>query len=227
MNKQLLHLDLFSGIGGFALAAQWAGFKTVGFSEINPSCNRILKKHFPDVFNYGDIKTITGQDIGKVDIITGGFPCQPFSTASAGKRKGTADDRYLWPEMRRVISECKPTWICGENVAGINGMALNEVVSDMEALGFKVQPFNIPACALGFDHRRARYWFLAHSNSNSQSSGTINEKTPVMPGGGSIAGNMGKTDGVSGRMDKLRGLGNAIVPQIAYEIFKAINQSYL
>lgn len=121
------HLDLFSGIGGFALAARWMGWETVQFVELDKFCQRVLEKNFPGVPIHGDIKTFDGTRFrGAVDIVTGGFPCQPFSTA--GKRKGKADDRYLWPEMLRVIGEARPTFVVGENVAGIISMGLDQVL---------------------------------------------------------------------------------------------------
>src|SRR4051812_45727132 len=114
---QLTHLSLFSGIGGIDLAAQWAGFETVAFVEKDKFCQQILVKHWPEVPIYDEIKTFDGSVFADITLLTGGFPCQPFS--QAGKRRGKEDDRYLWPEMLRVISEAKPTWVVGENVAGI------------------------------------------------------------------------------------------------------------
>jgi DNA (cytosine-5)-methyltransferase 1 len=154
------HFDLFSGIGGFALAARWAGFETIGFSEIEPFCCELLKKRFEGIKNYGDIRKINGHEIS-ADIITGGFPCQPFSCA--GKQRGKEDDRYLWPEMLRVISEVKPSWIVGENVAGIINMEFEQMLSDLEVQGYEIQPLIIPACAVNAPHRRDRVWIIAHS----------------------------------------------------------------
>ncbi len=151
------HLDLFSGIGGFALACQMAGgIETIGFSEIEPYACSILKKHWPAVPNYGDIRNIRGV---RADLVTGGFPCQPFS--HAGKRRGAEDDRHLWPEMRRVISDARPAWVLGGNVAGIIGMELDKVLVDLEGLGYAAWPIVIPACALDASHRRDRVWILA------------------------------------------------------------------
>jgi DNA (cytosine-5)-methyltransferase 1 len=143
------HLDLFSGIGGFALAAASAGFQTIGFSEIEPYACKILKHHWPHVPNYGDIRNIQGV---RADLVTGGFPCQPYSLA--GQRRGASDDRALWPEMLRVIDESKPVWILGENVAGIISMDLDQVLSDLEHLGYSAWAIGVPACALGAEHRR-------------------------------------------------------------------------
>lgn len=155
----LTHLDLFSGIGGFALAAQWAGFTTIGFAETDVFCSKVLKKHWPTVRNYGDVKNIRA--VPHVDLLTGGFPCQPFS--SAGKRKGKDDDRYLWPEMLRIITENRPTWIVGENVVGMLDMAYDTVHVDLENAGYQVQSFIIPASATGAPHRRERVWIIAYA----------------------------------------------------------------
>jgi len=155
------HLDLFSGIGGFALAAAAAGYKTIGFSEIEPYACKILKRHWPDVPNHGDIRNIRGI---RADLITGGFPCQPYSLA--GKRTGAGDDRALWPEMLRVIDDAKPEWVLGENVAGIITLELDRVLSDLESIGYSAWPLVIPACALDARHRRDRVWIVAHSDNS-------------------------------------------------------------
>ena len=155
------HLDLFSGIGGFALAARWAGFTTVAFSEIEPACCEILRRQFPGIPNHGDIRRLSGKQFQGVSLVTGGFPCQPFSVA--GKRQGKEDDRHLWPEMLRIISEAKPAWVVGENVAGIVAMELDTVLSDLEGIGYECQPIVIPACAVDARHRRDRVWILANS----------------------------------------------------------------
>ena len=156
------HLDLFSGIGGFALACELAGLDMEHvFCEIDPFCQKVLKKNFPNSKIYGDIKTLASNDIGRVDLLTGGFPCQPFSVA--GKQRAQEDDRYLWPEMLRVIRETRPTWIIGENVAGIINLALEQVCLDLENEGYEVQPFIIPACAVNAPHRRDRVWIVANA----------------------------------------------------------------
>lgn len=161
----MVHASLFSGIGGFDLAAEWAGWENVFNCEIDPFCRRVLKYHFPNSVQYDDIKTtdftVWG---GKIDVLTGGFPCQPFSTA--GKRKGTADNRYLWPEMLRVIREIRPRWVVGENVLGIvswyGGLVFEQVHADLEAAGYEVQAFVLPACSVGAPHIRYRTWFVAY-----------------------------------------------------------------
>lgn len=155
-NKKLL--DLCSGIGGFSLAARWMGWETVGFAEIDPFCCRVLKKHWPEVPNYGDIAAVpTGL---RADIITAGLPCQPYSCA--GKRLGAADDRALWPLAFRVIAGIRPAWIVLENVAGFIEMALSGVLADLESEGYETQAIVLPACAVNAPHRRDRVWVIAH-----------------------------------------------------------------
>jgi len=159
VNENPTHLDLFSGIGGFALAAGWAGFETVGFCDNDPYAQAVIKKHWPNVPIHEDIKTLDGTAYRGVTLLTGGFPCQPFS--NAGKRRGKDDDRYLWPQMLRVIQEARPDWIVGENVVGIIGLALDQVCSDLEAEGYEVEPIIIPACGVDAPHRRNRVWVVA------------------------------------------------------------------
>jgi DNA (cytosine-5)-methyltransferase 1 len=163
------HLDLFSGIGGFSLALEKVGFKTIAFCERDEYCRLLLQKHWKGVKIYNDIKKLEGKDIEeKVDILTGGFPCQPYSVA--GKQKGTDDDRYLWPEMFRVIKEVKPTFIIAENVRGLiniqDGMVFETVCSNLESEGFEIQPFIIPAAGVGAPHKRERVWIVGYSKHN-------------------------------------------------------------
>ena len=168
-------IGLFAGIGGFELAARWVGWETIAVSEIDAFCQKVLQYHFPGAQLHGDIKTtdFTGYR-GQCDVITGGFPCQPFSTA--GKRRGTADERYLWPEMLRVIDEVKPRWVIGENVRGLvnwdGGVVFDTVCSELENIGYEVQPFIIPACGVNAPHRRDRIWFVANARSNGLSRGS-------------------------------------------------------
>lgn len=158
------HGSLFSGIGGFDLAASRMGWDNIFQIEIDPFCRRVLEKNFPDAQRFSDIRDFSGGDFaGKVDIISGGFPCQPFSVA--GQRRGKSDDRTLWGEMLRVVRAIRPTWIVGENVAGIVSMELDTVLADLEGIGYTCQAFVIPACAVGAIHRRDRVWIIAHFQS--------------------------------------------------------------
>jgi DNA (cytosine-5)-methyltransferase 1 len=160
-------LDLFAGIGGFSLAGNRAGFETAAFVEWEKYPQKVLAKNFPGVPIYGDIKEFhyEKEKIGPVDIICGGFPCQPFS--SAGKRKGAEDDRYLWPEMLRVIREVGARWVVGENVAGIlsmdGGAVFEEICTSLENEGYTVEAFVLPAISLGAPHRRDRVWIVAQN----------------------------------------------------------------
>lgn len=168
-------LDLFSGIGGFSLGLERAGMETVAFCEIQPFCQKVLKNHWPDVPIYEDIRSLDGRQFrGTVDVVCGGFPCQPFSVA--GKRAGAEDDRHLWPEMLRVISESKPTWVIGENVGGFVDMAFDNCATDLENEGYTVTAFIIPACAVNAPHRRDRVWIIAHSSDKRCDSGSNNRE---------------------------------------------------
>jgi len=271
------HGSLFSGIGGFDLAAQWVGWENVFQVEIDKFCTKVLEKNFPNVKRYGDIKEFDGtQYKGTVDILSGGFPCQPFSVA--GKRKGKNDDRYLWPEYLRIIREIKPSYIVGENVPGIIDLELDNIITDLESEGYTTEQFIIPACSVGAWHRRDRIWVIAYTsilgftkraikqgkhgiqkssnksgdmgetqyeeinvpNTNSQYSEEhfrrnklgIEIKEKTLRGSDSINGRFWEVEpqvdrvanGISRRLDRLKGLGNSIVPQIAYELFKVIEQ---
>lgn len=239
----MTHASLFSGIGGFDLSAQWMGWENLFQVEIDDYCHKVLAKNFPNVKRYGDIKLFNGKEwTGKVDVLTGGFPCQSFSTA--GKRKGTEDNRYLWPEMLRVIKEVRPSFIVGENVYGLvnwsRGMVFDQVQADLENEGYQVAPVVLPACAVNAPHRRDRIWFVAHSNSTRVQR---REASRHIEGEWEIQNELafghhqphdwfnfptqspvcGRNDGISNRVDRLKALGNAIVPQVAFEIFKAID----
>ena len=170
-------LDLFSGIGGFSLGLESTGyFETIGFVEKDKFCQKVLKKNFNNIPIESEIRNVKGERYA-ADIITGGFPCQPFSIA--GKRKGTDDDRYLWDETIRVVRECKPRWFIGENVEGIiniqDGMVLRQVQNDLEEEGFEVQCIVIPASGIGAWHQRKRVWILAYSEHNGSHRSKGNE----------------------------------------------------
>ncbi|MCP5197640.1 MAG: DNA (cytosine-5-)-methyltransferase [Gammaproteobacteria bacterium] len=154
------HIDLFSGIGGFALAAHWAGFKTEVFCEQDAFCKQVIGKHWPAVPIVSDIREFDGRKYAGASLLTGGFPCQPYSLA--GKRLGDEDDRALWPEMLRVITEARPTFVVAENVPGIVSMALDSVLSDLEGEGYEVGTLVLPACAVNAPHRRDRVWIVAY-----------------------------------------------------------------
>jgi DNA (cytosine-5)-methyltransferase 1 len=172
----MTQIELFAGIGGFGLAGHWAGIETVCQVEIDPFCQKVLAKNFPNAIRFGDIKNFTyaifksilrnrGIRDRRVDIVSGGFPCQPVSTA--GKRLGTTDDRWHWPSMYRIIKEFRPPWVVGENVAGLismdGGRVFDGIVSDLENAGYTVEAFIIPACGLGAPHKRDRIWIVAHA----------------------------------------------------------------
>lgn len=168
------HGSLFSGIGGFDLAAEWCGWENIFHCEWNPFGQKVLKHHFPNSISYNDItKTDFSIHRGNIDILTGGFPCQPYSTA--GLRKGKADERHLFPEMLRAIKEIQPTWVIGENVRGLvswgGGLVFHEVCNDLEREGYEVQPFIIPAAGVNAPHKRERIWFVAYSHDKRTNSG--------------------------------------------------------
>ena len=287
----MIHASLFSGIGGFDLAAEWMGWENLFHCEWNPFGQRVLKHHFQNSISYNDItKTDFSIHRGQVDILTGGFPCQPYS--NAGKRLGKEDERHLFPEMLRTIEEVQPTWIVGENVLGIvnwgGGLVFEEVQTDLENKGYEVQAYILPACGKNAPHKRERTWFIAHSklhkNKYSNNGGSKQEERNIWrenKGNVSNAYNSngiitnsnstrvhqqhitsepnkkdkfsrasferrdfsrfpskppicGGDDGISREMDgisfskwrneSLKAYGNAIVPQVAYEIFKAIEK---
>lgn len=236
------HASLFTGIGGFDLAAQWMGWDNVFQVEIDSFCQKVLEKNFPNVKRYGDIKDFDGTKYrGAIDVLSGGFPCQPFSVA--GKRKGKNDDRYLWPEMLRVIKQVRPSFIVGENVTGIIGMALEQVLTEVEVEGYYTETFIIPACAVNAPHRRDRIWIIAYTVEfgrwqkeetglamdrqlllpEQREESTIRREAHFSPPWLQVADAFcGVVHGLPRRVDRTRPIGNAIVPQVAYEIFKAI-----
>lgn len=278
------HIGLFAGIGGFELAARWMGWNTIAWSEWDPFCQKVLSYHFPEAKGYGDIKQADfTQYRGQCDILTGGFPCQPYSVA--GKRLGKEDERHLWPEMLRVIREVRPRWIVGENVRGLlswnEGVVFEEVCSDLESEGYEVQAFIIPAAGVGAPHRRERVWIVANAsgaringinginNEETQENRarhdkfeclgnewlTTNSASKRLPRGNrtestfrecfgygqenlwenfpSISPVCGGDDGLPSELDgitfpkwrreSIKAYGNAIVPQVAFQIFQAID----
>lgn len=254
-------IELFAGIGGIALAAEWAGVNTVAFCEREPFCQNILNKRWPDVPIFDDVRTLTkeslierGVDVGTIELISGGFPCQPFS--QTGKQKGREDDRDLWPEMFRIIRELQPAWVVGENVANFAGMELERTLTDLESEGYETQSFIIPACGVEANHERKRTFILAYSHSFEkrtreklkQSEGDTTRERISYSGSLESPGVMARKDqertydgrrdwsvepsvgrmvnGIPGRMDRLAALGNAVVPQQIYPIFKAIMDSH-
>ena len=180
--------SLFAGIGGFDLGLEWVGMKVLWQVEIDDYCNQVLAKHWPHVARFRDVRECGSHNLAPVDLICGGFPCQGFSYA--GKRRGKADDRYLWPEMLRIIAALRPAWVLGENVPGIIGLALDTVRSDLEGEGYQVQPLVIPACAVGAPHRRDRVWIVAY---NPECAGRPNATRGIAP----IADSNGQEDGLS------------------------------
>jgi DNA-cytosine methyltransferase len=196
LQTKLKLLDLFSGLGGFSLGLESTGFfETIAFVEKDEFCQKVLKKNFKNIPIEGDIRNVKG-DRYKADVITGGFPCQPFSVA--GKRKGTDDDRYLWDETIRVVRECKPKWFIGENVEGLiniqDGMVLRQVQDDLEKEGFKVQCLIIPASGIGAWHQRKRIWIIGYNVSNSNTVQRPNEGNMRMMRKQVLQGNISKEE---------------------------------
>jgi len=260
--------SLFSGIGGFDLGLERAGMKIIWQSEIDPYASAVLKKHWPDVPNLGDITKLARRlydceeenedgnvwcprcdeefgecacigtdqltdEYGAPDVICGGFPCQPFSVA--GKRRGTDDERDMWPEFIRVVRELCPQWVVAENVGGAIESTLERCAVDLEAEGYEVAPVVLPALAVGAEHRRDRLFIVANNSRGgmermrAERNGIARPLDfPLLP----VRDSNGQwqvepdfcraTDGLSGRVDRLRCLGNAIVPQIAEIIGRAI-----
>jgi DNA (cytosine-5)-methyltransferase 1 len=198
------HGSLFSGIGGFDLAAEWCGWENVFHCEWNPFGQKVLKHHFPNSISYNDItKTDFTIHRGTIDIISGGFPCQPYS--SAGKRLGKEDERHLWPEMLRAIREIQPSWVVGENVRGLTnwngGMVFDEVQSDLETQGYEVLPFLLPAAALNAPHRRDRIWFIAYSNSYGSNKRNSNNEINTSKGRINALNNIDKSISIGNATD--------------------------
>jgi len=294
----LTHLSLFSGIGGLDLAAEWAGFRTVGQVERADYPFRVLRRRFGRLPRWRNVEDVTEDALRRARItqptvLSGGFPCQPFSVA--GKRQGAEDDRYLWPEMLRVVRLARPTWIVGENVAGFVSMALDDVCADLEREGYACRPLVFPAAGVGAPHMRDRCFVVAHDDAgrcpgarlsvlegrpiqtstdprgrredvshsarelSHRSGGARHRRAEPTDGGSNVLNSYGErceecnpapgsgeprfpawrsdpfgglwltepdvgrvADGISHRVDRLRALGNAVVPQQAYPIFAAI-----
>lgn len=173
-------LDLFSGIGGFSLGLERAGMQTIALCEIDPYCQKVLKKHWPDIPIFQDIKRLKGDDLPvKPDVVCGGYPCQPFSVA--GKQRGQEDDRHIWPEMYRIIKETRPEYVIAENVPGHINMGLDDVLSDLESEGYTPWPFVIPACALNARHRRDRIWIVGHTNLQGKPVKPLHDESEILP----------------------------------------------
>lgn len=269
MAGKLTHLSLFSGIGGLDLAAEWAGFATIGQCEMADYPTAVLEKHWPDIPRWRDIRTLTKEvfheragGLRTVDVISGGFPCQPFSVA--GKQRGKEDERFLWPEMLRVIRELRPHCVVGENVPGIIKIAARQVVEDLEREGYHVVVLQFEAAAVGAWHRRARCFFVGIDDlSDAEGLGQQGDRTDGEPERGARSGaekpeglravcdampgrrdrdarrrespepadgrqwaaepGVGRVaDGLPCRVERIRALGNAVVPQQAYPIFRAL-----
>ena len=277
MNEKLRHLDLFSGIGGFALGLEsTGGFETVGFCDNEPFAQKVLKKHWPDVPCYEDVRDVGVDTVGYrgVDIITGGFPCQPYSVAG---KQDPKDNRQLWPEMFRIIKEIRPNYVIGENVRNLisirEGVVFEQVCTDLESEGYEVQTFVLPASSQNAPHLRYRCWIVGimadtrckhgeqrnaaelDKKQTERSSRTVHDKSgserqsedvaysdserqqeqwraestqenydsikckswwSVEPSVGRVA------HGIPNRVDRLKGLGNAVVPQIPAALGRAI-----
>lgn len=249
------HLDLFSGIGGFALAASWVwgeDHEIVSFCEIEKYPQKVLAKHWPDVPCHDDIKTLKGDSFGAIDLITGGFPCQPFSSINTRGKKGKEHAGYIWPEMLRVIGESRPSWVIGENVLRFKTMGLDHVQDDLENIGYESIPFIIPDCAAGSPQLRERIFIVAHLKgqrkpralATSESEKASDEGKRRHQNRRSLWVDTASTNsrwrgewppysglcrvapGLPSKLDKarIRGLGNAIVPQCVAPIMQSIKE---
>jgi DNA (cytosine-5)-methyltransferase 1 len=219
-------LSLFSGVGGFDLGLERAGMECVGQVENNDFCNKVLKMHWPNVLRLGDIHNVTGKEFGSIDIICGGYPCQPDS--GAGKRRGQNDDRWLWPEMFRIIKTVRPTWVIGENVINHENMGLKVVISDLESEGYEVRAFIIPNAACELPTVERHIWVVAATSSirlkrgetiayqdnrdkrQFQGTDTRNERRWYL----SESRVCRVRQGLPFQMDRVKALGNAVSPQV-------------
>ena len=229
------HLDLFSGIGGFALAAQWAGYRTIGFTEIDPFCQRVLRKNFPAVPVWGDVRELTPADIpecsggwyGAVNLLTAGFPCQDVS--KIGQRAGIGGERSgLFSEVIRLAGDLSPEWVLLENVSGLLDRGIGDVLGALADLGYDAVWDSIPASAVGAPHRRERVWIVANTE-RERLEGFVESWTKARATLGTLhwpeseSRVLGMDDGIPGWVDRVKALGNSIVPQVAYQILLAIH----
>ena len=267
--------SLFAGIGGFDLGLERAGMTCAWQVEIDPFCNKVLEKHWPNVRRYKDVREVGKHNLEPVELICGGFPCQPHSVA--GKRKGAADDRNLWPEYLRIIKEIRPRWVIGENVPGIITTILDQVLSDLETADYTAETLIIPACAFNAPHRRDRVWIVAYAKRQRGPGGMLHHRNTIQTSSGkktdssvptgkrftfmantnttrmerganpritkeggqesikfiercgesnnhwSAEPNVGRVaNGIPNRVDRLKSLGNAVVPQVVEWIGKRI-----
>lgn len=228
-------LDLFSGSGAFNVGLERAGMQPVAFCEIDPWCQSVLRKWWPDVPCFDDVRRIDASRLGGLDafdLVAGGFPCQPYS--GAGKQLGARDPRDLWPETRRVIELSRPTWFIGENVTRLISLGLDDVLDDLEALGYATWPVGLPACAVGAPHRRERLFIIAYSERSQ-----LARKEPCSrparrvgrfeqsvswdtPWQDSLRFFRGMDDGHAYGVDRVDAIRNAVVPALIEEIGKAI-----
>lgn len=216
-------LDLFAGIGGISLGLERAGMTCAGHVEINPFCQQVLKKHWPDVPLIADVKEVRGDEFGHIDVLTGGYPCQPFSLA--GSRGGKTDSRHLWPEVARIIRAIRPQYALLENVTGHLSLGFGDVLGDLAACGYDAEWQCIPAAAVGAPHLRDRTFIVAYpAGQRPQEDGEHIQVLSAYPTGDSRTWNGRRVaepriqrvvDGVPYQLDRLRALGNAVVPQVA------------
>jgi DNA (cytosine-5)-methyltransferase 1 len=221
--------DCCAGIGGFSRGFEQAGFDVAWQIEIDPFAQVVLAKHWPRVHRHDDIRTARADALGYVDVLCGGVPCQPFSQASRGRRTGTSDNRWLWPDMCRLVAALRPAWVLVENVPQFDdGVALDTVVSDLEALTYDVAPpLEVPACAVGSDHWRARLWVCGYTDRHGQPGVPVDAEVARLSRARDDAGRVGTAHGLSGRLDghRMRALGNAIHPAIAQRFAESIRDA--
>ena len=241
-------LSLFAGIGGLDLGLERAGMTTVGQVEIDPYCRRVLAKHWPEVPRHDDVRTAVRwwRSAGRprVDVVAGGFPCQPFSVVRSDRRRGTGDHRWGWPWMADVVAECRPDWVLIENVPGLlgNDEAFGWVLEDLAGLGFDGEWGVVSACTVGASHTRARLFIVAYSDRVARSLAGQRLVWPadLSPSGHADEGGDGRgsywlaepgvgrvADGVPARVDRLRALGNAVVPHVGERLGRMISDATL